>query len=184
MMPKNARRCERQQPVAPPFAVARMEGIVEGDTYVLTHLDGCEIVVFEMILVSETVEESDGSLDEGREEVFVRLQDGSRTGSRCADEEEKKVRRDFVSGWETRVLYWGQIFERPLARTMPCSGAPLAPSFTNRIMVTCPLPSLLPSTPGAAAAAAAARRHHRTEHSDFQMPIARRKEPWMSEDSQ
>lgn len=111
-------------------------GIVEGDTYVLTHLDGCGIVVFEMILVSETVEESEASLNEGREEVFVRLQDGSRTGSRCADEEEKKVRRDFVSGWETRVLYWGQIFERPHARTMSCSGAPLAASFTNSMAVT------------------------------------------------
>jgi hypothetical protein len=112
------------------------EGIVEGNTYVLAHLDGCGIVVFEMILVSETVGESDASLDGGREEVFIRLQDGSRTGSRCADEEEKKVRRDFASGWETRVLYWGQIFERPHARTMSCSGAPLAPSFTNRVAVT------------------------------------------------
>lgn len=104
--------------------------------------------------------------------MFVRLQDGSRTGSRCADEEEKEVRRDFVNGWETRVLYWGQIFERPLARAMPCSGAPLAPSFTNRMMVTCPLPLPLPSTPGAAAAA---RRLHRIKHGDFQMPIARRR---------
>lgn len=137
-MPGGARRCERQRLVALLFAVARLDGVVGGDTYVLTHLDGCGIVVFEMILVSETVEESEGSLDEGREEVFVRLQDGSRTGSRCADEEEKKVRRDFVSGWEARVLYWGQIFESLCARTMPCPGAPLAPSFTNRRVVAPP----------------------------------------------
>lgn len=39
MMPRGALRCERQQLVALPFAVARIEGIVEGDTYVLTHLD-------------------------------------------------------------------------------------------------------------------------------------------------
>lgn len=89
-----------------------------------------------MILVSETVEESDASLDEGREWWFVRLQDGSRTGSRCADEEEKKVRRDFVSGWETRVLYWDQIFGSPHARTRLRSGAPLAPSSANSRTVT------------------------------------------------
>lgn len=138
-MPGRARRYERQRLVASLLAVAGLDGVVGGDTYVLTHLDDCGIVVFEMILVSETVEVSDGSLDEGREEVFVRLQDGSRTGSRCADEEEKKVRRDFVSGWEARVLYWGQIFESPGARTMPRPPAPLAPSFTNRRAVTHPV---------------------------------------------
>lgn len=123
-IPGCARRCERQRLVVSLFAVARLDGVVGGDTYVLTHLDGCGIVVFEMILVSETVEVSDGSLDEGREEVFVRLQDGSRTGSRCADEEEKKVRRDFVSGWGARVLYRCQIFESLYARTMPSPWCP------------------------------------------------------------
>lgn len=137
-MPGRARRCEQQRLVASLFAVARLCRVVGGDTYVLTHLDGCGIVVFEMILVSETIKVSDGSLNEGREEVFVRLQDGSRTGSRCADEEEKKVRRDFVSGWEARVLYWGQIFECLRARTMPRRTAPLAPSFTNTMAVTHP----------------------------------------------
>lgn len=123
-MPGHAGRCERQRPEAVLFAAARPDGVVQGDTYVLTHLGGCGIVVFEMILVSETIEESGGGLDEGREEGFVRLQDGSRTGSRCADEEEKKVRRDFVSGWVARVLYWGQTFASPGARAMPCCSMP------------------------------------------------------------
>lgn len=109
-----------------------------------------------MIVVSETIEESGGSLNGGRKGVFVRLQDGSRTGSRCADEEEKKVKRDFVSGWGFGVLYWGQIFESPLARTTLRSGAPLAPSFTNRKAVTKPLPAASEAYKPAAVAAVAA----------------------------
>lgn len=95
-----------------------------------------------MIVLAETVQELDASLDKGREKVFIRLQDGSRTGSRCADEEEKKVKRDFVSGWETRVLYWSQIFESPYAQTTPLAGAPLAPFITNRTAVSSHSPIL------------------------------------------
>lgn len=67
-MRREALRCKRQRLGLSMLAVASMEGIEEGgDTYVLTHLDGCGIVVFEMILVSETVEESDARRDEGGE---------------------------------------------------------------------------------------------------------------------
>lgn len=137
-MPGCARRCERQLLVSSLFAVASLDGVVVVIRTSLPILTVVGLLFFEMILVSETVEESDASLDEGGEEVSVRLQDGSRTGSRCADEEEKKVRRDFVSGWEARVLYWGQIFESLCARTMTSCSAPLAPSFTNRKAVTQP----------------------------------------------